>query len=218
MPVIEEPTSVFQLTTSHRGRPGSSIVDYEDSISTHYLTQRQTGFPVPLLPIFPFQLTTSHRGRLSSPRAPAPADIFQLTTSHRGRLQTAFVTVAPSVFQLTTSHRGRRRIQCKRTFTISISTHYLTQRQTKCSNFYNRIGFISTHYLTQRQTSWPFVNVFPATFQLTTSHRGRLLDHPHLPQRLYFNSLPHTEVDHVPVWFYKTKNVFQLTTSHRGRL
>ena len=152
MPVIEEPTSVFQLTTSHRGRPGSSIVDYEDSISTHYLTQRQTGFPVPLLPIFPFQLTTSHRGRLSSPRAPAPADIFQLTTSHRGR---------PCPAQ---EHPHRQ-------------TYFNSLPHTEVDY---RLHLLLLHHLYFNSLPHTEVDVgfsvnvhLQSVFQLTTSHRGR---------------------------------------------
>ena len=34
-------------------------------------------------------------------------------------------------------------------------------------------------------------------FQLTTSHRGRPPSRRLLPDKQYFNSLPHTEVDHL---------------------
>ena len=59
---------------------------------------------------------------------------------------------------------------------------------------------------------------FPFLFQLTTSRRGRLY---FLAQKcnieIYFNSLPHAEVDIVKTSFITSYEAFQLTTSRRGR-
>ena len=100
---------------------------------------------------------------------------------------------------------------------VDISTHYLTQRQTGFSVVDGDMKISSTHYLTQRQT------VF-ARYSIAVEFN--------------FNSLPHTEVDHLwckmllrsdisthyltqrqtpPDLFPVISSVFQLTTSHRGR-
>ena len=79
-------------------------------ISTHYLTQRQTFLQK--LPMIP--------------------QSFQLTTSHRGRRQERVQwTLAAALFQLTTSHRGRHGEKFYTMQVSAISTHYLTQRQTR---------------------------------------------------------------------------------------
>ena len=54
-----------------------------------------------------------------------------------------------------------------------ISTHYLTQRQTKMVVLPYQEHIISTHYLTQRQTGLSLYFTVPKRFQLTTSRRGR---------------------------------------------
>ena len=76
-----------------------------------------------------------------------------------------------------------------------ISTHYLTQRQTMLYRFPMKMYSISTHYLTQRQTQMQQILEEYQLFQLTTSHRGRPLRALQKTSMLYFNSLPHTEVD-----------------------
>ena len=40
----------------------------------------------------------------------------------------------------------------------------------------------------------------------------------HIEPSKTFNSLPHTEVDIIPLWALFSPFAFQLTTSHRGRL
>ena len=55
-------------------------------------------------------------------------------------------------------------------------------------------------------------------FQLTTSHRGRQFGKISVFGLLYFNSLPHTEVDEDILAELSRYTKFQLTTSHRGRL
>ena len=62
--LTEHDLSIFQLTTSHRGRRIFSTV--------------QTYTVV-------FQLTTSHRGRQVIYLKVSDNELFQLTTSHRGR-------------------------------------------------------------------------------------------------------------------------------------
>ena len=54
-------------------------------------------------------------------------------------------------------------------------------------------------------------------FQLTTSRRGRRHSENIILWRIYFNSLPHAEVDSCEHIAAAAVNVFQLTTSRRGR-
>ena len=190
--------SLFQLTTSRRGR-------------REYL----------LMFLFPciFQLTTSRRGRQLNMISFLPVHQFQLTTSRRGRrclcghlqgrrtISTHYLTQ-----RQTTDHTGRKGLQQHfnslphaevdhsiRVFDRNnpISTHYLTQRQTVIRTLIGIMLIISTHYLTQRQTI--IEDTYGAVsylFQLTTSRRGRppfLSGRPY--SHVYFNSLPHAEVD-----------------------
>ena len=100
--------------------------------------------------------------------------------------------------------------------------------------------FISTHYLTQRQTIRGRKKSGIRKFQLTTSRRGRLVNgeqetlalsisthyltqrqtkitHYYPEKQLYFNSLPHAEVDAATDGRSSICTLFQLTTSRRGR-
>ncbi len=99
------------------------------------------------------------------------------------------------LFQLTTSRRGRPavRTSSKPSALFQLTTSRRGRRYLVC-----------------------FLNI-SRIFQLTTSRRGRLKLIQNLYERMYFNSLPHAEVDQ-----YHTKNhgtiiSFQLTTSRRGR-
>ena len=87
----------------------SGIFTTISNISTHYLTQRQTVFE-------DVDMTD---------------DVFQLTTSRRGRLYLCYNKNHHFLFQLTTSRRGRRHCSASVSYLQYISTHYLTQRQTK---------------------------------------------------------------------------------------
>ena len=144
-------------------------------ISTHYLTQRQTTVDDLYIRETPFQLTTSHRGRQRLTLDEILKLVFQLTTSHRGRLEDVLTELSK----------------------YTISTHYLTQRQTGMSGRSGRgnQNFNSLPH-TEVDTGTYFTKIIPKTFQLTTSHRGRpseaLL---YSLYGTYFNSLPHTEVD-----------------------
>ena len=109
---------------------------------------------------------------------------FQLTTSHRGRLHHMVCYEVCDIFQLTTSHRGRRicnfPLATEKIFQLTTS-HRGRQGIYQVSNFGN-------------------------VFQLTTSHRGRHLLLQSEQLHLYFNSLPHTEVD-VPLWHPTTEGI-----------
>ena len=171
-------------------------VYFAKDISTHYLTQRQT---------------------VLSPRVTVFLE-FQLTTSCRGR------PYADKVYD----------------GSYFISTHYLTQRQTPCAppvqtipTYFNSLphaevdrgqgsgqydrACISTHYLTQRQTRAEMTVEIQKLFQLTTSRRGRPAVSLLICRRKYFNSLPHAEVDPLPIPLRNCDESFQLTTSRRGR-
>ena len=209
----------IQLTTSHRGRHHSLMgVVFAICISTHYLTQRQTGSPLKFCLNCIFQLTTSHRGRQTVKFCFSGSAIFQLTTSHRGRHIFLNIIIWTQIFQLTTSHRGRL----------------------------NKEHFEEKKMLFQLTTSHRGRHLFPVIssvkdlFQLTTSHRGRrseaaleaseeIISTHYLTQRQTairntkkqphtdFNSLPHTEVDNISGTTSGNYIVFQLTTSHRDR-
>ena len=210
----------IQLTTSHRGRHHSLMgVVFAICISTHYLTQRQTGSPLKFCLNCIFQLTTSHRGRQTVKFCFSGSAIFQLTTSHRGRHIFLNIIIWTQIFQLTTSHRGRL----------------------------NKEHFEEKKMLFQLTTSHRGRHLFPVIssvkdlFQLTTSHRGirreasleaseEIISTHYLTQRQTairntkkqphtdINSLPHTEVDNISGTTSGNYIVFQLTTSHRGRL
>ena len=79
------------------------------------------------------------------------------------------------IFQLTTSHRGRRPPSVVETL-----HGYLFQ--------------LTTSHRGRRR--YPLNTKPSIIFQLTTSHRGRQrLNRKRLQMNIYFNSLPHTEVD-----------------------
>ena len=147
-----------------------------------------------------------------------PRNQFQLTTSHRGRqcIRTAYTGNLISTHYLT----QRQTVSLWHpTAKCVISTHYLTQRQTNSCNrrLFRRIH-ISTHYLTQRQTILRdncLCNHVISTHYLT--QRQTQLTLVSSTVLVYFNSLPHTEVDPYPPLQGRYQQSFQLTTSHRGR-
>ena len=144
--------NIFQLTTSHRGRPAALAAFFSASYFNS-LPHTEVDFTLKL--IFP------------------PIYISTHYLTQRQTKQHCTCTLCNRKFQLTTSHRGRhQRIQLS-VIDFKISTHYLTQRQTPVSNT-STIIYI---------------------FQLTTSHRGRPDNHSAWMPHGHFNSLPHTEVD-----------------------
>ena len=175
--------SLFQLTTSHRGRRFPFA-----RISFNIL----------------FQLTTSHRGRLPFTRSPTQLTVFQLTTSHRGRRMVNLTEHDLSIFQLTTSHRGRQ-IVVFLSGDVFISTHYLTQRQTYIAE---KQSLIEKHFNSLPHTEVDnvligssyhikYFNSLPHT-EVDVETTYSLED-----VEKHFNSLPHTEVDvneRVPVF------------------
>ena len=167
--------NIFQLTTSHRGRPAALAAFFSASyfnslphtevdftlklifppiyISTHYLTQRQT-----MRPNIHLQNGTISTHYLTQRQTflEFTIDLLKNISTHyltqRQTKQHCTCTLCNRKFQLTTSHRGRhQRIQLS-VIDFKISTHYLTQRQTLFHLSYK---------------------IFYITFQLTTSHRGR---------------------------------------------
>ena len=187
----------IQLTTSHRGRHHSLMgVVFAICISTHYLTQRQTGSPLKFCLNCIFQLTTSHRGRQTVKFCFSGSAIFQLTTSHRGRHIFLNIIIWTQIFQLTTSHRGRHLFPVISSVKdlFQLTTSHRGRRSEAALEASEEI--ISTHYLTQRQTAIRNTKKQPHTD---------------------FNSLPHTEVDNISGTTSGNYIVFQLTTSHRDR-
>ena len=189
------------------------------NISTHYLTQRQTQNNNMLQDRRRFQLTTSRRGRLQLISSSYCFSTFQLTTSRRGRRFKRCDTVfSHRVFQLTTSRRGRPSAPSRQYPAQSISTHYLTQRQTIHQRIrQQRILFQLTTSRRGRQTAKNIESTV-SKFQLTTSRRGRPHTGVHHGAQQNFNSLPHAEVDQARNVDNLIMLVFQLTTSRRGRL
>ena len=172
------------------------------AISTHYLTQRQTEHCLCTSRVGTFQLTTSRRGRPIRFAHLLPAD-------HFNSLPHAEVDVTcpwPAYPVIISTHyltqRQTKEIR-KKVLVNKISTHYLTQRQTDILKNLDELASISTHYLTQRQTrgienlSQSFV------FQLTTSRRGRLKGAQFRCSYIHFNSLPHAEVDPILAFLFQ---------------
>ena len=145
-------------------------------ISTHYLTQRQTGMDQEQQQDMLFQLTTSRRGRPG-----------QRKRSHAAR---HFNSLPHAEVD------GR---VWKSSGTTCISTHYLTQRQTTSGTrllsdllHFNSLPHaeVDNHLTIQSSSS--------SVFQLTTSRRGRHYRRRAKVARIeYFNSLPHAEVDSI---------------------
>ena len=210
-------------------------------ISTHYLTQRQTGSPLKFCLNCIFQLTTSHRGRLNKEHFEEKKMLFQLTTSHRGRHLFPVISSVKDLFQLTTSHRGRRLSGTRKNNHTQISTHYLTQRQTTfpalpvaITLYFNSLPHTEIDHVlpSVRGRNEGHFNSLPHTEVDCTEHCNNTGNNN-------FNSLPHTEVDgglwraeamqNIISTHYLTQRqtmlsprysscfIFQLTTSHRGR-
>ena len=216
---IDSVDETFQLTTSRRGRRHwYNHSGIRLNISTHDLTKRSTGMPEQVLDCskhfnsrpheevdsnsqylcvltYIFQLTTSRRGRPAEGYAKKNIQKFQLTTSRRGRPVTGLTRMMMNTFQLTTSRRGRQKCIMMDTITI----HYFNSRpheEVDDSTVDNaKDKYISTHDLTKRSTEDIAKLDTRATFQLTTSRRGRLT-----------LSVLETVI-----------LLFQLTTSRRGR-
>ena len=143
------------------------------NISTHYLTQRQTRISADcFLPSKYFN---------SLPHAEVDWALRQAW-----RLQSNFNSLPHAEVDSTV-------LRCEDLCTIS--THYLTQRQTHVKAMMSAENIISTHYLTQRQTLIAQEYDPEPQFQLTTSRRGRRFYPEALTGYQYFNSLPHAEVD-----------------------
>ena len=187
---------IFQLTTSRRGRQLVSLFSpLLLHISTHYLTQRQTITEV-VTPEVP-DISTHYLTQRQTLFVFFRFRCFTISTHYLTQRQTSPTTHSSSsfTFQLTTSRRGRPVIltvifenlknfnslphaevdDTHECYIVSedISTHYLTQRQTKEERLGETVKRISTHYLTQRQTEMYFDDGEVVIFQLTTSRRGR---------------------------------------------
>ena len=145
---------IFQLTTSHGGRP-----------------------PLKFGIIFlsTFQLTTSHGGRR---QFFFRGFVISLLSTHdltrRSTAQPTSLRNPRSSFQLTTSHGGRRFPVFSESVVINLSTHDLTRRSTLSLPLLCPISLtFNSRPHTEVDFSHPPVATRYTIFQLTTSHGGR---------------------------------------------
>ena len=202
--------SLFQLTPSRRATRYCPECTAEQRISTHALTEGDSGSPnhyadytFQLTPsrratqpysthfrILKFQLTPSRRAT-PGPGTHSPIPHHFNSRPHGGRLPIAHTRVKPNIFQLTPSRRATLLKSNFRSFSL-ISTHALTEGD-KIHRCYMCLPRISTHALTEGDP-------FP-----------RLL----LCRKRNFNSRPHGGRRYV----YRSdiyRIVFQLTPSRRA--
>ena len=166
-----QPISTHYLT--QRQTPDVGVGWQYSSISTHYLTQRQTDYSSS------FCCPMDHFNSL-------PHTEVDYTTSRTGQQDIYFNSLPHT------------EVDPLYAFSLYFIFYFNSLPHTEVDVLFLLVFFrifISTHYLTQRQTNpyWTACKFF--TFQLTTSHRGRLL----------------------ALHLLKSRSKFQLTTSHRGR-
>ncbi len=121
----------FQLTTSRRGRPKSSVRDAEKLIiSTHDLTKRSTSFNFNLFTKTKFQLTTSRRGRLKNPGVKVETKL--ISTHDLTKRSTLFSLRSDGLYPISTHDLTKRSTDLIQSSLVmeSISTHDLTKRST----------------------------------------------------------------------------------------
>ena len=174
MQQILEEYQLFQLTTSHRGRPLRALqktsmlyfnslphteVDNDQRkewlrkyISTHYLTQRQT--LVYENTTSSIAISTHYLTQRQTTGDPKPEENF---LNFNSLPHTEVDRRGPYLFvrnRISTHYLTQRQTLYYHPYRIKIyiSTHYLTQRQTALAMAKGRVENISTHYLTQRQT------------------------------------------------------------------
>ena len=103
-----EPSKIFN-SLPHTEVDGCSFLrDILQHISTHYLTQRQTGGMENPLAVKSFQLTTSHRGRQAEKEIEDIHQNFNSLPHTEVDPHSRYPHRPVLIFQLTTSHRGRR--------------------------------------------------------------------------------------------------------------
>ena len=158
--------NIFQLTPSRRATQYDYQSDGNDQISTHALTEGDSGSPnhyadytFQLTPsrratqpysthfrILKFQLTPSRRAT-PGPGTHSPIPHHFNSRPHGGRLPIAHTRVKPNIFQLTPSRRATLLKSNFRSFSL-ISTHALTEGD-KIHRCYMCLPRISTHALTE---------------------------------------------------------------------
>ena len=177
MTLYEIMSSIFQLTTSRRGRPWQEWCrSMTMQISTHDLTKRSTLNQCPNIQHY-FYFNSRPHEEVDEDILQSYDDFlkFQLTTSRRGRLDFGFVVPWGVIFQLTTSRRGRR-------WNISYyHMHTIFQLTT------SRRG---RHYLYLMMTQYFHFNSRPHEEVDKTFNVLKCIDN-------YFNSRPHEEVDYM---------------------
>ena len=173
--MVEAISTIFQLTTSRRGRPDRPSVDFQ---------------------IWFFQLTTSRRGRplqLCVKRLPfclSTHDLTQRSTLHYNILWYIFQSFnsRPHAEVDKSGGNGQR--------ALFLSTHDLTQRSTFLRIFVMRLVSLSTHDLTQRSTFWLYVCI-PCIRSFNSRPHAEVDPRRSTgtPSSVSFNSRPHAEVD-----------------------
>ena len=210
--------SIFQLTTSRRGRQDSCCISCDT---------------------FSFQLTTSRRGRPYFILSPGCSRSFNSRPHAEVDCDSGRICFGQD---LSTHDLTQRSTLSQYVLAIfsELSTHDLTQRSTtpsalrQCliSSFNSRphaevdmcghrivvasMSFQLTTSRRGRHTSRIDVSLF-SVFQLTTSRRGRPAFSPEDIIGSPFNSRPHAEVDPRRKELALCLKIFQLTTSRRGR-
>ena len=100
---------LFQLTTSHRGRLDPATTDdiFTDFNSLPHTEVDQLTLVSSAVLVY---FNSLPHTEVDIPHLAQGAYVkpFQLTTSHRGRLKPCAILLPSCLFQLTTSHRGRR--------------------------------------------------------------------------------------------------------------
>ena len=180
--------SIFQLTTSRRGRPGQ---------------QNTVAF------VYTFQLTTSRRGRhltVSSSlnfykhfNSRPHEEVDSCPFTHINRIL---------VFQLTTSRRGRLLLSGQFHGPINFNSRPHEEVDGKQLAIVGRDTRISTHDLTKRSTDVQHIFSIMQNFNSRPHEEVDRCCRTPLKPCLYFNSRPHEEVDGN---FYAKSFPFQIT-------
>ena len=129
------------------------------------------------------------------------------------------VIVRQHEFQSTPSRRGRPKPRKQGGFTLTVSIHSLTQRETPLAcGVCGAVQRFNPLPHAEGDGSHSTMFFCPFQFQSTPSRRGRHWNIKNASQRTCFNPLPHAEGDSA---YYRPKppsSTFQSTPSRRGRL
>ncbi len=167
--------SVFQLTTSRRGRrtePPAALSYFH--ISTHDLTKRSTAI---CLLVISWKIISTHDLTKRSTRsdAPPPPELYYFNSRPHEEVDNRHLLKGfPLCYFNSRPHEEVDGVAAELQPPALISTHDLTKRSTAVSFIFSKPIFISTHDLTKRSTvGSTAAALVESTFQLTTSRRGR---------------------------------------------